>query len=175
MIIREVYGTNGSRYQDHHKSTYIRALTPFSHHSGWRSWFQPVSVLLNFQTLMCFPPCVVTTFFIPTAKQVIGGRALLGILSISKSPKTLLPFFLSRITCSFLEELCKFLSSITQLERTSPVLWFKIRSTPSMPPATNSDVSFRWCCKEYTTFGLARLSHSTPLFLQALTSITFQE
>lgn len=107
--------------------------------------------------------CVVTTFFIPTAKQVIGGRKLLGMLSMRASFGILLPSYLSTAPIGRGEP--DRLPSITMLERTSPVFWFRTRSTPSIPPTTKVDLSFRSSCNEYMTFGLTRLSHKLLIVL----------
>jgi hypothetical protein len=44
-----------------------------------------------------------------------------------------------------------------------------MRSTPSIPPTTKVDESFRRCCKEYTTLGLTRLSHTDLIVLKGMT------
>lgn len=112
--------------------------------------------------------CVVTTFFIPTAKHVMGGRAVLGMVSMRISSETLLPFLPSGPPFVFWE-LDSMLPPTMQLERTLPVFWSKMRSTPSIPPTTKVDVSFRRCCKEYTTLGLTRVSHTDLIVLKGMT------
>lgn len=69
---------------------------------------------------MCLLFCAVTTFVIPTAKHVIGGRADLGTLSMMVSSESLTPFNLSIVEV-FSDELDDELMLLTQLERISPV------------------------------------------------------
>lgn len=122
--------------------------------------------LLNLHILIYLSLCVVTTFFIPTAKQMIGGLEALGMISRWESTGSLLPFLLSLSSNRVLDVFERVLPSIIQLERTSPVFWFKTRSTPSIPPTTNDEMSLCKCAIEYTTFGLTLYSHRLLIVLR---------
>lgn len=111
--------------------------------------------------------CVVTIFFIPTARHVIEGRAVVGMVWIfSKvSSGNLLPFLLWMEP----EELWN-LFSIIQHETILPSSWFRNLKIPSIPPTASVDVSFCKWCREYTTLGLTRLSHNCLLVLHHVTN-----
>ena len=127
---------------------------------------QKLGYLLNCHILRYFSLCVVTTFCIPIPKHLIEGRELLGMWSMRVSSESLLDFLIWTTPYESLEEFDTLFSSIMHLEKTSPVSWFKNRSTPSIPPTTNVDLSPRKWCIEYMTFGLTLMFHKVLIVLQ---------
>lgn len=115
---------------------------------------------------MFFSLCVVTTFCIPTAKHLIEGRHVLGMRSMRVSSESLRAFFIWTTPCESLKEFEMLLSFMMHLEKTSPVSWSKNRSTPSIPPTTNVDLSPCMWFIEYKTFGLTRTFHKVLVVLQ---------
>lgn len=98
----------------------------------------------NLHMLMYFSLWVVTILLSPTARQVMGGRMLLGMLSMRVHLVKALALFLS-MTSQLVDEEAEGAESIKKLERGSPVFWFRRRRTPSRPPTTNVDLSpGRW-------------------------------
>lgn len=129
---------------------------------GHKFYNEMVLLSLNFHNLMSLVLCVVTTFFIPTARHVIEGREFLGMASIfmSVSSGNLFPFLLW-MEPGWLWYVDNNLSSAIQLETILPSFWFRNLKIPSIPPTANVDLSFRMCCKEDTTLGLTRVFHNS--------------
>jgi len=124
--------------------------------------------LLNFHNLISLVLCVVTIFFIPTARHVIEGRVVLGMRSIFMlvSSGNLIPF-LRWMRPEGLWNVDINLSPKTQ-ETVLPSFWFSNLKIPSIPPTANVDVSLCMCCREYITFGLTRWPHNSFLVLHEM-------